>query len=66
LSQVPSKIVNRLLEDWRAGDQALRAVVPLVYDELRQVAHHYLQKEPADHTLQNWLSLTRNRVALWS
>jgi RNA polymerase sigma factor (TIGR02999 family) len=54
LSQVPSKIVSQLLEDWHAGDdEALRAVVPLVYDELRRVAHHYLRKERADHTLQS-------------
>ncbi|MGA7078612.1 MAG: sigma-70 family RNA polymerase sigma factor [Terriglobales bacterium] len=54
LSQVPSKIVNQLLQDWRAGeDQALRALVPLVYDELRQVAHYHLQRERAEHTLQS-------------
>jgi hypothetical protein len=40
LSQVPSKIVNQLLNDWNAGeDEALRALVSLVYDELRRVAH---------------------------
>lgn len=54
LQQVPSKIVNQLLQDWQAGeDEALRALVPLVYEELRQVAHNYLQKERADHTLQS-------------
>lgn len=54
LSQVPSKIVNQLLQDWHAGEnEALRALVPLVYDELRQVAHYHLQKERADHTLQS-------------
>jgi RNA polymerase sigma factor (TIGR02999 family) len=54
LSQVPSKIVTQLLRDWHAGeDEALRALVPLVYDELRQVAHYHLQRERADHTLQS-------------
>jgi RNA polymerase sigma factor (TIGR02999 family) len=54
VSQAPSKIVNQLLADWHAGDdQALRGVVPLVYDELRRVAHNYLRKERADHTLQS-------------
>jgi RNA polymerase sigma factor (TIGR02999 family) len=54
LSQVPSKVVSQLLENWRAGDDAaLHAVLPLVYDELRRVAHHYLRKERADHTLQS-------------
>jgi RNA polymerase sigma factor (TIGR02999 family) len=46
--------VTKLLADWRAGDdEALRAIIPLVYDELRRVAHHYLQKERPDHTLQS-------------
>jgi RNA polymerase sigma factor (TIGR02999 family) len=31
----------------------LRAIIPLVYDELRRVAHHYLQRERPDHTLQS-------------
>ena len=53
MSQVESQIVTQLLEDWRAGDdEALRAVIPLVYDELRRVAHQYLRRERADHTLQ--------------
>ena len=54
MSQVQSKIVKQLLDDWHAGeDEALRALVPLVYDELRRVAHQYLRKERADHTLQS-------------
>jgi len=54
LPQVPSKIVSQLLDQWHAGEaEALRAVVPLVYDELRRVAHHYPRKERADHTLQS-------------
>jgi RNA polymerase sigma factor (TIGR02999 family) len=54
LSEVQSKIVTQLLADWRAGDdEALRAVIPLVYDELRRVAHNYLRRERADHTLQS-------------
>jgi len=27
--------------------------MPLVYDELRRLAHHYLRQERADHTLQS-------------
>jgi len=54
LAEVQSKVVTQLLEDWRAGDdEALRAVIPLVYDELRRVAHQYLRKERSDHTLQS-------------
>jgi RNA polymerase sigma factor (TIGR02999 family) len=54
LPEVQSKVVTQLLEDWRAGnDEALRAVMPHVYDELRRVAHNYLRKERPDHTLQS-------------
>jgi RNA polymerase sigma factor (TIGR02999 family) len=54
LAQVQSKIVTQLLRDWHAGEEeALRLVIPLVYEELRRVAHHYLRKERADHTLQS-------------
>jgi RNA polymerase sigma factor (TIGR02999 family) len=54
LSQLPSNTLNELLANWQAGDeQALRAVFPRVYNELRRVAHRYLQKERPDHTLQS-------------
>jgi len=48
-----SRQVTQLLIRWRGGDRdALDALVPLVYDELRSVARHYLQRERRDHTLQ--------------
>jgi RNA polymerase sigma factor (TIGR02999 family) len=54
LSQVPFKNVSELLANWQAGgDEAFRAALPLVYDELRRVAHRYLQKERPGHTLQS-------------
>jgi len=54
LSELPSKNVSTLLANWCAGDgEALRAAVPLVYDELRRVAHHYLRNERPGHTLQS-------------
>jgi RNA polymerase sigma factor (TIGR02999 family) len=54
LSHLTPNTVTKLLADWHAGDdEALRALVPLVYDELRKVAHRYLQKERPDHTLQS-------------
>jgi RNA polymerase sigma factor (TIGR02999 family) len=54
LSQLPPKTVSELLVNWHASDhEVLRAAVPLVYDELRRVAHHYLQKERPGHTLQS-------------
>ena len=54
MSELPSKNVSTLLANWYAGDEeAWRAAVPLVYDELRQAAHHYLRNERPDHTLQS-------------
>lgn len=45
--------VSELLAQWRAGDEeSLRRLVPLVYEELRRLAHCYLRRERADHTLQ--------------
>ena len=45
--------ISQLLAKWREGDhEALRALVPLLYDDLRQVAHQYLRKARPCHTLQ--------------
>ena len=39
---------------WRDGDrEALEELIPLVYAELRRLAHYYLQLERSDHTLQS-------------
>jgi RNA polymerase sigma factor (TIGR02999 family) len=54
VAEDPSKIVRELLANWYAGDDdGLRSAIPLVYDELRRVAHQYLRKERSDHTLQS-------------
>jgi RNA polymerase sigma factor (TIGR02999 family) len=54
LSQLPSNTLSELLANWQAGDEeALRAVFPRVYNELRRVAHRYLKNERPDHTLQS-------------
>jgi len=46
--------VTVLLQHWKQGDEeALRALVPLVYKELRRLAHYYLRSERPDHTLQS-------------
>ena len=45
--------VTGLLEAWSHGDKAaLDKLTPLVYDELRRLAHHYMSRERAGHTLQ--------------
>lgn len=54
MSKLPSEAVSELLANWNAGDnEALHAAVPLVYDELRRIAHHYLRNERQGHTLQS-------------
>ena len=51
--QLPPKTLGTLLANWHAGDdEALRAALPLDYDDLRRIAHRYLQKERPCHTLQ--------------
>jgi RNA polymerase sigma factor (TIGR02999 family) len=48
-----SQPVSELLAQWRAGDEeSLRRLVPLVYNELRRLAHYHLRRERPDHTLQ--------------
>jgi RNA polymerase sigma factor (TIGR02999 family) len=44
--------VTALLLDWNEGkEDALEKLMPLVYKELRRLAHQYLNKERAGHTL---------------
>ena len=45
--------VTQLLADWSHGDQAsFEKLIPLVYEELRHLAHHYMEGQAPDHTLQ--------------
>src|SRR5438128_6313747 len=45
--------VTGLLEAWSHGDKAaLDKLTPLVYDELRRLARHYMSRERTGHTLQ--------------
>ena len=49
----PPGEVTRLLEAAEAGDsKALERLVPLVYEDLRRVAHRQLDREGGGHTLQ--------------
>jgi len=46
--------ITELLIDWNRGDKgALDRLMPLVYDELRNVARHRLAVEDQGHTLQS-------------
>lgn len=54
MAEALTSSVSSLLLKWREGDEeALRKLLPLVYDELRHLAHHYLQRQRPDHTLQS-------------
>jgi hypothetical protein len=55
--ETSSQRVGELLAKWEAGDQeALRALTPLIYNELRRLAHHYLRRR---------VRITRSRGLLW-
>jgi RNA polymerase sigma-70 factor, ECF subfamily len=45
--------VSQLLINWGQGDEsALEKLIPLVYDELRRMAHYQMAREKPGHTLQ--------------
>ena len=45
--------VTQLLAEWSHGDDAaLTELTPLVYEELRRLAHHYMEGQRPGHTLQ--------------
>ena len=65
--------VTQLLGDWSGGDEgALEKLIPLVQPELHRLAHHYMSRERAGHTLQTtailneaYLRLVDNTKPLW-
>src|SRR5947208_4720834 len=53
MSQTAAHEVTRLLADWNRGDRAaLDKLIPLVDAELHRLAHYYMKRERAGHTLQ--------------
>ena len=45
--------VSELLAEWGPGDRrAIQALIPLLYDELHQVAHRYLRKARSGYAFQ--------------
>ena len=45
--------ISQLLADWANRDPAARdRLVPIVYEELRRLAHHFMRGEREGHTLQ--------------
>jgi RNA polymerase sigma factor (TIGR02999 family) len=65
--------VNQLLISWSDGDRtALDRLIPIVYQELRLLAHHYMRRERANNSFQTtalvneaYLRLTGYRRMKW-
>jgi len=52
MAQSPEEI-TALLKAWRNGNRdALDKLMPMVYDELRRIAHRYIRRQAAGQTLQ--------------
>jgi RNA polymerase sigma factor (TIGR02999 family) len=72
MTSAPSEL-SELLRAWSAGDDdAFDRLLPLVYAELRRLAHGYLKGQGAGHTLQTtaliheaYLRLADQREAHW-
>jgi RNA polymerase sigma factor (TIGR02999 family) len=53
IPSLPPQEVTQLLVDWGNGNQAaLDRLMPVVYTELRQLAHQYMRRERPGHTMQ--------------
>jgi len=72
MSNEPADI-TQFLQRWGAGDpRALEQVIPLVYAQLRAIAHNQLHRERGDHTLsatalvsELYLRLAAQRSGQW-
>jgi len=70
---VEEQDVTGLLRQWSDGNQqALGQLLPIIYDELRRVAHQYLHRERHEHTLETtalvheaYLKLIDQRSVSW-
>lgn len=73
MSDEPDDARDVMIRDWVAGHRAaLDALVPILYSELRVLAHAYLRREREDHTLQTtalvheaYLRLVGQRQVPW-
>ena len=53
MTQSTTHQVTQLLIEWSNGDKkALNKLMPLIHEELRRLAHHYMSHERPGHTLQ--------------
>ncbi len=53
VSKSSSQELTHLLLAWRQGDrEALDKLIPVIYEELRRIAHSHIRGERKGHTLQ--------------
>jgi RNA polymerase sigma-70 factor (ECF subfamily) len=53
MTTISRQSLTELLQEWQHGDkEALDKLTPLVYDELRRIAHRYVRREREGHTLE--------------
>jgi RNA polymerase sigma factor (TIGR02999 family) len=63
-----TQTITLLLQEWQQGDaEALQQLMPLIYQELHQIAHRYMQQERPGHLWQTtalvheaWLKLVES------
>lgn len=68
-----SNQITLLLDDWSKGDEvALEQLMPLVYEELRRMAHRHMRRQPSGHTFQTteliheaYLKIAKNDQQNW-
>jgi RNA polymerase sigma factor (TIGR02999 family) len=73
MTQPATHEVTQLLIEWSNGDKAaLDKLMPLIHEELRQLARHYMSRERVGHTLQTtalvneaYLRLVNRKDAQW-
>lgn len=73
MSETLPEEVTQLLDRWSGGErEALHELMPVVYEELRSMAHRRMAHERPDHTLQAtalvnevYLKLNDERAAQW-
>ena len=73
MAQPKTHEVTTLLQAWGRGeDAALDEIIPIVYRELKRIAHRYMAGERPDHTLQTtalvneaYLKLVDSRGVNW-
>ena len=52
-NELDANDISTLLRGWSDGDQSsLKGLIPIVHDELRRLAHRYMERERPGHTLQ--------------